>query len=37
MIDRVRTSEDLRALVIAAFHLELIDQDGVYELYRPRL
>jgi hypothetical protein len=37
VIDRVRTSEDLRALVIAAFHLELIDQDGVYELYRPRL
>jgi hypothetical protein len=35
VVDRARTSDALRAFAVEAFALELIDNDGVFELYTP--
>jgi hypothetical protein len=36
VVDRSRASNELRDLAIAAFQLETVDSDGVFELLRPR-
>jgi hypothetical protein len=36
VVDRWRASAELRALATDAFHLELVDRDADFELYRPR-
>ncbi|MGH9253264.1 MAG: hypothetical protein ACRD3C_01705, partial [Vicinamibacterales bacterium] len=35
VVDRARAPDALRAFAIEAFALQLIDVDGVFELYRP--
>jgi len=35
VVDRDRTPDELREFAIEAFSLELVDADGVFELYRP--
>ena len=37
VIDRARTSEELRAFAIGALRLEHVETDGDLELYRPRI
>lgn len=35
VIDRSRASDALREAAFGAFHLEMVERDGAYELYRP--
>ena len=35
VIDRARTPEPLRDFAVRAFRLQLIESDGIFELYRP--
>ena len=35
MIDRRRTTRELRAFAVRAFELQLIDTDGDFELHLP--
>lgn len=37
VVDRARTPDTLRAFAIEALALELIDNDGAFELYRPAI
>jgi hypothetical protein len=37
MITRWRMSDAFRTLAIESFQLELVEREGVYELYRPRI